>query len=32
VFEISLLNYYFLAVGAVLLVLDFTRHACRCGP
>lgn len=26
VFEISLLNYYFLAVGAVLLVLDFTRQ------
>ncbi len=25
VFEISLLNYYFLAVGVVLLLLDFTR-------
>jgi hypothetical protein len=26
VFEISLLNYYFLAVGAALLLLDFTRR------
>jgi hypothetical protein len=26
VFEIALLNYYFLAVGAVLVLLDFTRR------
>ena len=26
VFEISLLNYYFLAVGVALVLLDFTRR------